>query len=291
MLPEALKPGGSGVIKNSERKPFAGFGGSDRETHSRKGGSMTSRRPDALEPMLRKLRLWARLDASDEQALMELPHDIVTIGKQRTLVNEGDLVTHCWLMISGFCVRYKIVGDGGRQIVSVHMLGDLVDLQNALLGVADHGVQALTECEMAKIPIEAIRRLTDRRPKVKDALWYDTLVDGSIFREWVANVGRRDSKTRIAHLLCEFALKLDAVHMGEQLNYELPMTQEQLADATGLTPVHVNRMLQTLAKEGLIERVTSKSVVIGNWQRLAEAGDFDRSYLHLDAAQRRAGSH
>lgn len=252
---------------------------------------MTSRRPERLDPMLRKLRLWTRLDAADERALLDLPYDIVTIGKQQALINEGDIVSHCWLLLSGFCARYKIVGSGGRQIVSIHMTGDLVDLQNALLGVADHGVQALTECEMAKIPIEAIRQLTDARPKIKDALWYDTLVDGSIFREWVANVGRRDSKTRIAHLLCEFALKLDAIHLGEQLSYELPMTQEQIADATGLTPVHVNRMLQALVREGLIERVTSKSVLIGNWKSLAEAGDFDRSYLHLDAGLRRAGSH
>ena len=252
---------------------------------------MTVQRPDALEPMLRKLRLWARLDADDERALLELPHEIVMIGKQRALVTEGDQVSHCWLLLSGYCARYKIVGDGGRQIVSIHMIGDLVDLQNSLLGIADHGVQALTQCELAKIPIAAIRRLTDSRPAIKDALWYDTLVDGSIFREWVANVGRRDSKTRIAHLLCEFALKLDAIHQGEQLDYELPMTQEQLADATGLTPVHVNRMLQALVQDGLIERVTSKSVVIGNWKRLAAAGDFDRRYLHLDAAQRRAGGH
>lgn len=249
---------------------------------------MTSQRHDSLEPMLRKLRSWARLDPADERALLDLPHELVEIGKQRALIHEGDVVSHCWLLLSGFCVRYKIVGNGGRQIVSVHMLGDMVDLQNSLLGVADHGVQALTRCEMAKIPIEAIRTLTNERPTVKDALWYDTLVDGSIFREWVANVGRRDSKTRIAHLLCEFALKLDAIGLGEQLNYELPMTQEQLADATGLTAVHVNRMLQALAADGLIERVTSKSVVIGNWKGLAAAGDFDRAYLHLDAADRRA---
>jgi CRP-like cAMP-binding protein len=241
--------------------------------------------------MLRKLRLWARLDADDEQALLDLPYEIATIGRQRPLIHERDVVSHCWLLLSGFCARYKIVGDGGRQIISIHMMGDIVDLQNALLGVADHGVQALTDCEMAKIPIGAIRDLTDLRPKIKDALWYDTLVDGSIFREWVANVGRRDSKTRLAHLLCEFALKLDAIGLGKKLNYELPMTQEQLADATGLTSVHVNRMLQALVSEGLIERVTSRSVLIGDWQRLAQAGDFDRSYLHLDAGMRRAGSH
>ena len=137
-------------------------------------------------------------------------------------------------------------------------------------------------------PIEAIRKLTGARAMIMEALWYDTLVDGSIHREWVANVGRRDAITRVAHLLCEFALKLDAIGLGKRLNYELPMTQEQLADATGLTPVHINRVLQSLAKQGRIERVTSKSVTIGNWRELAAAGDFDRSYLHLDAAARRA---
>ena len=245
----------------------------------------------ALTPMLRKLRLWAPLDADDEQALLGLPHGIATIGKQRALITEGDAVSHCWVILSGYCVRYKIVGDGGRQILSIHMKGDLVDLQNALLGVADHGVQALTECRMAKIPIEAIRHLSHTRPAINDALWYDTLVDGSIHREWVANVGRRDGQTRIAHLLCEFALKLEAVSLGEQLDYELPMTQDQLADATGMTAVHVNRILQALARDGLIERVTAKSVLIGDWQRLAAAGDFNRAYLHLDALKRRMSSH
>lgn len=247
--------------------------------------------PDTLDPMLRKLRLWAQLSAADEQALLDLPHQVGTVERARALVSDGDIISHCCLILSGFCVRYKIVGDGGRQILSIHMIGDLVDLQNALLGVADHGIQTLTDCEIARIPIAAIKQLTDARPAVKDALWYDTLVDGSIHREWVANVGRRKGKTRIAHLLCEFALKLEAITPGEQLDYALPMTQDQLADATGLTPVHVNRMLMSLAQDGLIERVTPRSIIIGDWKRLAAAGDFDRAYLHLDAARRRAGAH
>ena len=112
------------------------------------------------------------------------------------------------------------------------------------------------------------------------------MVDASIHREWVANVGRRDAPTRIAHLLCEFALKLEAIGL-DQLDYELPMTQDQLADATGLTAVHVNRVLQSLERDGLIERVTAKSVLIGDWKRLAAAGDFQPEYLHLDTLRRR----
>ena len=243
---------------------------------------------ETLSPMLRKLRLWAHLNKADEQALLSLPHTVTTIKRHRKMVTEGDEVQQCCLLLSGYCIRYKIVGDGGRQILSIHMVGDLVDLQNALLGVADHGVEALTDCLIARIPIEAIRHITSVHPTIKDALWYDTLVDGSIHREWVANVGRRDGKTRIAHLLCEFSVKLQAINPGDQLDFELPMSQEQLADATGLTPVHVNRMLMSLAQDGLIERVTPRSVVIGDWQRLAAAGDFNRAYLHLDAAAKRA---
>lgn len=235
--------------------------------------------------MLRKLLLWVNLDAQQQQALVELPHSVIKVEKQRTLVREGDPVSHCYLVLSGYCVRLKYVGSGGRQIVSIHMKGDLVDMPNALLGIADHGVQALTACTLAKLPIEALQQLSDRIPAIKDALWYDTLVDASIHREWVANVGRRDALTRIAHLLCEFGLKMDAVGL-EQLNYELPMTQDQLADATGLTPVHVNRVLQALATDRLIERVTPKSVIIGDWKRLAAAGDFQPAYLHLDSLKR-----
>ena len=240
----------------------------------------------ALAPMLRKLRLWADLDARQEQALLDLPYSVLTVEKQKVVVRQGDAVSHCWLVLAGYCVRFKHVGSGARQIVSIHMKGDLVDLQNALLGVADHGVQTLTSCRMAKIPIEAVRHLSDIEPAIKDALWFDTLVDASIHREWVANVGRRDAPTRIAHLLCEFGLKLDAIGL-DQLDYELPMTQEQLADATGLTAVHVNRVLQSLENDGLIKRVTSKSVLIGDWKRLAAAGDFQRDYLHLDTLKRR----
>jgi len=170
---------------------------------------------------------------------------------------------------------------GSRQIVAVHMKGDIVDLQNSFLGVADHSVQVLTDSEVAFIPREAVKKLAFERPNVGMAMWHDTLVDGSVFREWIANVGRRDAYTRIAHLLCEFALRLKVAGLGEETDYELPMTQEQLADCVGLTSVHVNRTLKNLEAESLITRKTSRGIAIGDWKKLADAGDFDSSYLHL----------
>jgi CRP-like cAMP-binding protein len=186
-------------------------------------------------------------------------------------------------MLSGFAIRHKIVANGARQILAIHMKGDIVDLQNSFLGVADHGVQVLTRSEVAFMPVADVQRLAFERPRVGLAMWMDTLVDGSVFREWIANVGRRDAHTRIAHLLCEFSLRLKVAGLGEATNYELPMTQEQLADCTGLTPVHVNRTLKLLEAENLITRETSRSIVIGDWKKLAEAGDFDSNYLHLRA--------
>jgi CRP-like cAMP-binding protein len=232
-------------------------------------------------PMLRKLAYWKKLDDSDRAALLALPHTVRTLAQNGYIVREGDRASHSCLLLSGFAVRTKIVADGQRQIVSIHMKGELVDLQNSLLGHADHSVQMLTAGKVAMIPRDEIDRIAFERPAIGRAMWIDTLVDASIFREWVANIGRRDAATRIAHLLCEFSLRLKVAGLGDQTNYELPMTQEQLADATGLTSVHVNRTLQGLEAAGLIERSTPRRIVIGDWRKLADAGDFRSDYLHL----------
>jgi hypothetical protein len=112
-------------------------------------------------------------------------------------------------------------------------------------------------------------------------MWIETLIDAAIFREWIVNVGRRDSITRISHLLCELALRLEAAGLARDFRYEMPMTQEQLADCTGLTPVHVNRVLKELGRLGLIDR-DKRSVAIVDWDRLQHIGDFNTRYLHME---------
>jgi CRP-like cAMP-binding protein len=132
------------------------------------------------------------------------------------------------------------------------------------------------------IPVENLREIAFRYPTVGMAMWYETLVEGSIFREWVLNLGRRDARTRIAHLLCEFGLRLQVAELGRQSVYELPITQEQLADAVALTPVHVNRTLKKLQEDGLISR-TKRVISIVDWKELVKEGDFQPRYLHLDS--------
>jgi len=161
------------------------------------------------------------------------------------------------------------------------MKGDILDLQNSLLGIADHNVQMLTAGEVAMIPVENIRELAFSHPNVGLGMWYETLVEGSIFREWVLNIGRRDARTRIAHLLCEFALRLEVAELGQHTTYELPITQEQLADAVALTSVHVNRTLMKLEKDGLITR-TKRIISIVDWKELIKVADFEPRYLHFE---------
>ena len=235
-----------------------------------------------LALMVRKLSLWQPLDDQDCQAILGLPHVIRHLDAGQYIIWDGDKPQNTCLLIDGLAYRHKLAGNGGRQIMSIMMKGDLVDLQNSLLGIADHNVQMLSAGTVALIPVEALRSVAFAHPQVGMAMWYETLVEGSIFREWILNVGRRDARTRIAHLLCEFAIRLEVANLGKQFSYELPITQEQLGDTTALTPVHVNRTLKKLQDDGLIER-TKRVITICDWTELAKTADFQPRYLHLQA--------
>lgn len=237
--------------------------------------------PNTLEPLVEKLAYRSELDEADRAAIMALPATLRSMERGQFTVREREVARYSCVMLSGFSIRSKLVATGERQILAIHMKGEVVDLQNSMLRVADHSVQMLTAGRIAMIPRESVISLTLERPRIGQAMWIDTLVDGSIFREWLANLGRRDARTRIAHLLCEFAVRLQAAGLRRDTHYELPMTQEQLADATGLTAVHVNRSLKTLVQEGLISRPNPRSILVGDWRALAYAADFDTNYLHL----------
>lgn len=245
--------------------------------------SMPGNQDHVLAPMVRKLSHWDGLSQAEVEAIHALPHTRRRLDSGQYLVWDGDKPRHSGLLLSGFAYRHKEAGNGGRQILSIHMKGDLIDLQNSLLGTADHNVQMLTNGEVALIPVDAVRELAFSHPNVGMAMWYETLVEGSIFREWVLNIGRRDARTRIAHLLCEFAIRLERAELGRHTTYELPITQEQLADAVALTSVHVNRTLMKLEQDGLIGR-TKRIISIVDWKELVKVADFEPRYLHLERA-------
>jgi CRP-like cAMP-binding protein len=233
-----------------------------------------------LEYLLRQLEAHAALPDEDRRLVLNLPHRIRRLDPGSYLVREGDLPTHCTVLINGYAYRQKVTGEGSRQILAVCIPGDAVDLQNMFLDVSDHSVQLLTQCKVADVPREALQELVLSRPAIGTAVIELTLVEASILREWVVNVGRRDARARIAHILCEFAVRLESRGLTTVDGFELPMTQEQLADATGLTSVHVNRVLKSLEGDGLISR-RRRNIHFTDWRALQDAGDFSRRYLHI----------
>lgn len=237
---------------------------------------------DALSTLVHKLELLSPLSQADRAALAALPSTLRKVPAGTHLVREGAQAPDCCLLVEGYACRHKLAANGGRQIVSFHLRGDLLDVQHLLLPVADHNVLTITEAEIAWIPRAELIALTRSRPAVAEALWKDSLIDASIFREWVLNVGRRDAKARIAHMLCEFIARCEKAGLGNAQGFELPMTQEQIADATGLTPVHVNRMLRALAEEGVIVR-DRRHIQVADWRRLRMVAQFDPVYLHAAA--------
>lgn len=238
--------------------------------------------PEGIERVLRRLEMRGPLGSDDREAVRALPFVYRTLEPAAYLVREGEPPELCALLLSGFAYRHKVTGDGQRQIMALHMPGEFLDLQNSFLEVADHNVQALTRCDVAMVPVPALRRLAETYPRLGRAMWIETLIDSAIFREWIVNVGRRDSISRIAHLLCEFSLRLRAAGLARDNRYDIPMTQEQIADCTGLTPVHVNRVLKELGRRGLIDR-EKRSVLIVDWDQLQHIGDFNTRYLHFES--------
>lgn len=244
--------------------------------------------PDVLAPALRKLERRFGFSSQDRAAFLALPVSAKRLDVGSFIVREADTARSCCVLLNGFAYRHKTVGDGTRQIVSVQIAGDMVDLHNSFLGIADHNVQMLTAGNVALIPVGAVKDLAYAHPAIGRAMLLDTLVDGSIFREWIANVGRRDARTRLAHLICELAVRLQAIGESEARTYLLPLSQEQLADATGLTSVHINRMMQSLRHDGLIS-TDKRSVTIEDWEGLTTIGDFDTRYLHPEVGEARPG--
>lgn len=232
-----------------------------------------------LAPMVRKLTQHSQLRSAEIGALLCLPFRIATFDPGSYLVREGDRTDSSAALLSGFVYRSKIAGNGARQILAIHLRGDMVDLQNTFLDEADHSVRALTCIEVAYVSHKAILDVAEAYPAVARALWRDTLIDSSVHQEWILNVGQRNARQRISHLLCELALRQEKAGLCEGPNYEWPMTQEQIGDATGLTAVHVNRTLQGMRSDGLISG-NRRSVTITDWPKLQAAGDFNRAYLH-----------
>ncbi|KLK93207.1 Crp/Fnr family transcriptional regulator [Microvirga vignae] len=231
-------------------------------------------------PLVRKLESIFTLTDDERQAVLDLPMQVAVIEEDQDIVREGNRPSRSFAILNGFTCTYKMTGDGKRQIVAFCIPGDMPDVQSLHLKVLDISVATLTKCSVGFVTHEALWDLCMRHPRITAAFWRETLVEGAAFREWILNVGRREAYHRMAHILCELLVRLRAVALAEDHVCDLPITQVEFADALGISTVHVNRVLQELRADGLIETKGTR-LIIPDWERLKQAGDFDETYLHL----------
>ena len=234
-----------------------------------------------LTRLFMKLRPRGRMGADERQILEAAISQTRNFSARQTIVREGEQLSTSNLLIEGVVCRYKDLPDGRRQILGLHIAGDFVDLHSFQLKRLDHSIAALTPCQIAVMPHEGLTNITEKQPHLARILWLSTLIDAAIHREWILTMGRRSAASRVAHLFCEMFIRHQAIEQIENNSYPLPLTQVDVGDACGLTPVHVNRMLQQIRQDGSVE-FRDGLVTIHDWDRLVATAEFSSSYLYLD---------
>jgi CRP-like cAMP-binding protein len=202
------------------------------------------------------------------------------VAANTDIIQEGDQPWESTVLREGFAARYLIDRNGKRQITAVHVPGDFVDLHSFLLRRMDHGVLAISRCELSPVSHDALERITAENPHLTRLLWLSTLVDGAIHRKWLAQIGGADAYRRTAHLICELFLRLQAIGRVDDCSFQLPLTQTDIGDMLGMSIVHLNRTLDQLRTDGLVSW-GSGMVTVRDWERLKERADFNPTYLNL----------
>jgi CRP-like cAMP-binding protein len=238
---------------------------------------------DALALWRERLTLRSDLDLEEREVIMALPGSLKVIAANRDFVRLGERVDHACLIVSGVAGRFGQASDGQRQITALHIPGDMADLHSVSLPNAATALQSVGDCVIYRVPHAAIRALARGYPALADAFWRDCVVDAAILSQWALVLGRMSAEARVAHILTELSYRFVVGGCGDGLEFDWPLTQLQLADATGLTSVHVNRMLRSLREAGAAE-IKERRVKVLSWKRLCTIAEFNPEYLHLRKA-------
>ncbi|MBZ9774988.1 Crp/Fnr family transcriptional regulator [Mesorhizobium sp. CO1-1-8] len=232
--------------------------------------------------LIRKLEHFKKLSDEDKELLANSVAKTVEFGPGSDIITQGDQPDYVHLLVDGWAGRYKLLQDGGRNIMAFLIPGDLCDVNVALLEEMDHSIGALSACKVALIPLATIRTLMDENRTLARALWWGTLVDEAVLREWLVTVGSRPAQQRVGHLICEMLIRTDAVGLASGNSFDLPLSQQELADTMGMSLVHMNRTLQALRSRELIT-TNGHKVMVDNLRALTKFTAFDPLYLHQQA--------
>lgn len=232
------------------------------------------------QALMRKLESFEPLSDPARWALNRLALKARQVGARQDLIREGDKPENVLLILDGFACRYKVLPHGQRQIMALLVPGDFCDLNVFILDEMDHAIGTISACQVVDIPRQAIDEITSDHADIARAFWWCSLVDGAVLREWLVNIGGRLPPQRIAHLLCELLMRLEAVGRVTDNAYAFPLTQTQIAESMGLSDVHVNRTLRDLRAQSLIH-LKRRVLTILDVDRLKAFCDFTPNYLHL----------
>ena len=233
-----------------------------------------------MDQLMTKLERVTALSDDDRSGLLALFSDTHHFKKGGNILHEGEQPEHLHVLIDGWAAQCVTLVDGSRQTTAFLMPGDFCNGETTLLRRLDHGVVALTPVTIGTARRERLIALLLDRPNVARAFWQTTLVDAAVLRSWLVNIAHRDSYRRIAHLMCELHTRLSCLGLVSGSTCVVPLTQQQLGNALGLTPVHVNRMLRRLRDEGLME-FRKRTLTLHNVAELQEVANFDSGYLHI----------
>jgi CRP-like cAMP-binding protein len=218
--------------------------------------------------------------SSDELATLGHVCDSTRVFPARhDLIREGDKPSSVFIMLEGWACRYKLLPEGGRQIMAFLMPGDFCDMHVAVLDEMDHTIATITKARVAQVPRVAMEELIDATPAITHAFWRAQLIDEATLRAWIVSMGRRGSLERVAHLMCELYVRAHSIGLATGDRLVFPLTQVVLADALGLTPVHINRVLRRLRIEGVME-MSRGTLVISDPKKLSRIAGFQDNYLH-----------
>ena len=231
------------------------------------------------DPFLRKLETFGPLPEADKEMIRSLSMQVERFDAATDIIREGEKPSDVNLVTGGFAYRYKLLAGGNRQIVAYLMPGDICDLHVSFLKAMDHSIAALTDTQIVKLPRDRIEELLDR-PAISRALLTVIMTYEANGREWLANIGQRPAEKRVAHFLCEWHFRLRSIGLASDNECEFPLTQQQLGETTGLSSVHVNRVLQSLRRRKLIE-MKSRWLLLPDLDRLWDISGFRSNYLHM----------
>jgi CRP-like cAMP-binding protein len=234
-------------------------------------------------PLVAKLSNFVLLSQENIRVLDALCANEEFFEAATDIAVQGDLPPSAFVLTHGMACRYRLLPDGKRQILTFLIPGDVFDLHAFLLKAMDHSVGTLVPARLVVIPRATVFDIFEHHPRISAALWWSALQEEAIYRERIVALGRRSARGRVAYLVCELVWRQRAVGLTEDNAIRLPLTQLDLADALGLTSVHINRVIQGFRRDTLIT-LAHRRLILLNMERLQEIAGFDQDYLHLGGA-------